>query len=428
MTFVDVAIVGAGSAGLAAAARLRAAGRSTLLLEAAGQVGGRARTSHPAFLNGAWLDEGAAWLHQAEQNPLVAIAAARGIPLSPAFRSESRMMIEGRAATAAEHAEYEAAEAAWFERVYAQPAQPDLSLAAALGAFRHQNRWAPTIEAWEASLIEAADAEALSLADFKLNQLEGGNMMAAQGIGRLLRDLLEVEAGDIRLNCPAGRIRWSGPRVQVETPQGTVEASAAIVTVSVGVLAAGSIAFAPALPLPVAEAIADLPMGLLSKIVLRAKGADRLGMAGTTHLFAPIARPEEPFFSVIAWPRGTDHVIGFVGGRAAWELARDPDAALDLLRSRWRAMLGGTADRIFAEGGFTTGWATDPHHLGAYTYAKPGATRARATLAEPIAGGKLIFAGEACRTDGMAGTVGGAVLDGWRAADIILGHASSVAS
>jgi hypothetical protein len=33
----------------------------------------------------------------------------------------------------------------------------------------------------------------------------------------------------------------------------------------------------------------------------------------------------------------------------------------------------------------------------------------------------LLFAGEACRTDGMAGTVGGAVLDGRRAAALIIG-------
>jgi monoamine oxidase len=422
MTSVDVLIVGAGSAGLAAAASLRAAGRSTLVLEAAGQIGGRARTSRPAVLGGAWLDEGAAWLHMAEHNPLVPLARARGIPLRKAFRYASRMFIGRREATPAEHAAYEAAERDWFDIVDRHPAQPDTSVASAIGPFRHENPWAPTIEAWEAALIEAADAETLSLADFKLNQLDGLNMIAEQGIGQLLRDLLEESAGDIRLACPVTGIDWSGQRVAVETPEGRIDAGAVIVTVSAGVLAAGKITFAPALPPRTAQAIADLPMGLLSKVVLRARGADRLGMAGTTHLFRRIERLGDPFMSFIAWPRGTDHVIGFVGGKNAWVVAQDPAAALDLARAEWRAMLGNDADRIFAEDGFATSWGSDPHHLGAYTYARPGATEARARLSEPLAGGKLIFAGEACRIDGMAGTVGGAVLDGRRAAAIILGE------
>jgi hypothetical protein len=40
-------------------------------------------------------------------------------------------------------------------------------------------------------------------------------------------------------------------------------------------------------------------------------------------------------------------------------------------------------------------------------------------LAEPLAGGRLVFAGEATRTDGLAGTVGGAYLSGIEAAGIV---------
>jgi len=123
--------------------------------------------------------------------------------------------------------------------------------------------------------------------------------------------------------------------------------------------------------------------------------------------------------SFIAWPRGEDHVIGFVGGDAAWALAPDPRAADAFARAEWRALFGARADRIFAAESFATDWGTDPHHLGAYSYAKPGGAGARAALCEPV-GERLLFAGEACRTDGMAGTVGGAVLDGQRAAQLIL--------
>ncbi|MGH9474103.1 MAG: NAD(P)-binding protein, partial [Terriglobales bacterium] len=46
MKRTTVAIVGAGVAGLAASARLRAAGCDAVLVEARGRVGGRIRTLH----------------------------------------------------------------------------------------------------------------------------------------------------------------------------------------------------------------------------------------------------------------------------------------------------------------------------------------------------------------------------------------------
>ena len=75
---VDVVVVGAGLAGLGAATALRDAGRSALVLEASGRIGGRAWTTHPAELGGVWFDMGALWLHNAETNPLVPIARAAG--------------------------------------------------------------------------------------------------------------------------------------------------------------------------------------------------------------------------------------------------------------------------------------------------------------------------------------------------------------
>jgi monoamine oxidase len=332
------------------------------------------------------------------------------------------MFVDGRAASVADHTEYEAASARWEAIVMGAPAEPDRALTAAIGPFRHDNPWAPTIEAWEASLIESVDASYLSLADFRLNQLDGTNLSPPEGFGRLLLDLFLEAAGPIRFNCPATHIDWSGQHIRIDTPEGVVTAAQVIVTVSTGVLQAGGLRFTPALPAETAQAIDDLPMGLLSKIVARAAGADRLGLGGHTHLFRRRESLSAPFLSVIAWPRGTDHVIAFVGGDAAWAVAEDSRAAQSLFRSEWRAMLGAEADRIFAPGGFTTDWGTDPHHNGAYSYAKPGATEARARLSVPVGEGRLLFAGEACRTDGAAGTVGGAVADGRRAAGIILGQ------
>ena len=78
---VDVAVIGAGAAGIGAARRLREAGAvSVLVLEARDRVGGRVHTIAPA---GFPLDRGAEWLHSADRNPLVAdrpaISASRSI-------------------------------------------------------------------------------------------------------------------------------------------------------------------------------------------------------------------------------------------------------------------------------------------------------------------------------------------------------------
>ena len=80
-------------------------------------------------------------------------------------------------------------------------------------------------------------------------------------------------------------------------------------------------------------------------------------------------------------------------------------------------MLGAGADRALGPG-VVSQWGGDPAYLGAYAYATPGHADARATLGEPLGGGRLIFAGEATRTDGLAGTVGGAWLAGVEAARV----------
>ena len=67
MTEVDVVVVGAGCAGLAAAKSLRAAGLSFRVVEAMDRIGGRAWTTTTDF--GVPFDIGCAWLHAADRNP-----------------------------------------------------------------------------------------------------------------------------------------------------------------------------------------------------------------------------------------------------------------------------------------------------------------------------------------------------------------------
>ncbi|HSU05562.1 MAG TPA: FAD-dependent oxidoreductase, partial [Acetobacteraceae bacterium] len=130
----------------------------------------------------------------------------------------------------------------------------------------------------------------------------------------------------------------------------------------------------------------------------------------------------EPFMPFQCWPYGRDYVQGWIGGSAAWELARAGDvAAVDFAVGELRRSFGARVDNLFAGGpALVTHWDADPWVRGAYAYALPGSAGARARLAEPLADGRLIFAGEACNTP-YGGTLGGAWLSGQGAAKEIIG-------
>ena len=406
-----VAVIGAGAAGLAAALHLRRHGVPVVLLEASGRIGGRAYTSCPAVLNHAAFDHGASWLHAAQRNPLTAFARPGEDTLtnSDTARTE-RLFVAGRSADTGEQAAYDVA----WDRLDAIVAPAldgeDCSLAEAMAPMR-DDPWAATVAGWEGAIIAAADADALSLRDWHRNRLDGPNLTVRGGLGAFVARRL---AADVELNTPVTAIAWDGAAgVRVETSRGTVRAAACIVTASTGVLASGAIRFTPALPHSVQAAVAGLPMGLLSKVALPAAGPDRLGLRPETSLARQMAGGQANMV-FIAWPGDMEHVIGFIGGRAAWALAGDPAAAEALARDELRAMLGGGAR--LADGAVVTGWATDPFALGAYAYAPPGQAGMRGVLEAAFPAERLLFAGEACRTDGLAGTVGGAFASGRDAA------------
>jgi len=86
------------------------------------------------------------------------------------------------------------------------------------------------------------------------------------------------------------------------------------------------------------------------------------------------------------------------------------------VRAELRRSFGSRADALFADAPtLVTQWGSDPLVRGAYAYATPGNADARARLAEPLADGHLLFAGEACHV-GYAGTLAGAWLSGEAAA------------
>ncbi len=410
-----IVIVGAGVTGLAAAARLRQAGVGCVLLEASPRIGGRAWTTRPDALGGMAFDHGASWLHASERNCLADLARASGDTLidSDAARRE-RVFIDGALAGPDDLASYDSAQAAFTRATAARlgSGQADTSLAAAVAGLA--NPWIATVATWEGPIIAAADARTLSLQDWKANELIGRNLEVAGGLGAFVARRLGPAAGPVRLDTPVTGIDRSGRRIRVETPGGTLACDACIVTVSTGVLASGSIAFTPSLPDATQAAIDGLPMGLLTKVALGAAGADRLDLPNSCGIEQRVAAIDDPAMMFIAWPHGHGHVIGFMGGSAAWGLSGPGMEAF--AQDQLRGLFGSRADALFPRPAIVTGWGADPFTRGAYAYARPGTAGARAALGVPV-DGKLIFAGEATRTDGLAGTVGGAALAGQDAAD-----------
>ena len=409
MADVDVIVVGAGVAGLSAASALRAAGKRCVVLEAASRIGGRAWTT---MLGAAPFDHGAGWLHEADRNPLVEIARAQGETLIDSDAQRQRRIYVGdRVADAAELA---ALAAAWdrLEEIGVRRTGPDVSFRAAIAPM-WSDPWAETIEMWEARLIAAADPADFSFADFRLNELNGRNMSLPGGIGDFVARRLGPMAGTVETDTPVTRIEWGG-LVRAHTPRWVVAGRSCIVTESTGVLAAGAIDFDPPFPVAVREAIDALPMGLLTKVALRATGADRLDLPDSMSVQRRVQGRAEMFFN--AWSRGHDHISGFIGGPAAWTLAREGEkATMAFAQERLRELFGTRADRAVTPV-LATAWADDQWHRGAYAYARTGHVDARGVLGTPLAEGRLIFAGEAVRMDGLAGTVGGAWLSGQAAA------------
>ncbi len=401
-----IVVIGAGAAGLAATRRLRANAIGTHLIDALPRIGGRAVTG---FVDASPFDLGATWLHDAHRNPLVSLAQPSDDLVDTDAIRYQRTTINGREPTAADQATLNGA---WerLDHVVAPLVDgPDMSLADALAGMA-DDPWVPLLKLWEGAIIAGADAGTLSLKDWHRNRLAGANLVPRAGVGTFVARTLKTDA---TLSCPATRVTWGGSGVAVDTPRGTIRAAAAIITVSTGVLAAGNIRFDPPLQIALQEAVHRLPMGLLSKIALPTRS--RLGLDQTTGL---ADRDGSMTFST--WPLGRDYIAGFIGGRLAWEVAADPVAFEAQARAELTRMLGASAVAAIAPAALISDWGTNPAFLGGYAYAAPGDADQRHVLADAFPAERLIFAGEATRTDGLAGTIGGAYLSGIEAADRLL--------
>jgi monoamine oxidase len=398
MDDVDVVVVGAGSAGLAAAKVLRAAGKRFVVVEAMNRIGGRAWTTDEHF--GVPFDIGCAWLHAADRNPFYADAQAANWTLYHHDMSLDHLYFGQRKADEAEMKAVKEAEAR-LSVLIENHVEEDDRLSSLLEKC-HATRAAAT---FSGPMDFGKDDDEISIADFKAAADLDPNYFTREGFGALVaRFGADVP---VELSTPVRRIRWDVPGVAVETDRGTIRATAAIVTASPSVLAFGDIEFDPALPPEYEEAFFDLPMGMLTKIPVEIRGT-RLGLSAFDDLLIERHARHDIFF--LCFPFDLDLMVGFIGGDFAWEMTVAGEAAaIDFVTDRLCGIFGGDVRKHVGRA-MMTNWGAERYVRGAYAAARPGKAAARQTLMQPVAE-RIFFAGEHLAGP-LIQTCGGARLSG----------------
>ena len=415
----DVIIVGAGSAGLAAAKELARLGLACTLIEGSHRIGGRAFSREIA--PGVWFDIGCAWLVGGESNPFASIADDLGIRLSKdkssVFELQNiRFQRNGLSLTTSERDAclryYADSNAAILASV---TAGRDVAIAEVIDI---SHEFAPPLmdgvaNAW------GLDVDQVSTADFASAEGELG-YQAHSGYGKLVAAWGADVA--VALNSRAEKITLTRQGVSVETSKGTITGRAIILTVSTGMLASGEIRFLPDLPDWKTTAITGLPMGTENKV----------GLHFDTDVFGPAGRG---FYSTWNDDGSSAHidvsVMGFntavilVGGSSAIALEELGPAAMQDYAVDRVADLFGNGIRKHVDRFIATAWSVDPWTLGSWACAQPGQAHQRANLALPVEA-RLFFAGEATAS-GAQGTCHGAYESGIRAAREAARHLTLVA-
>lgn len=436
----DVIVIGAGAAGLSCARTLIDAGRSVIVCEARGRLGGRILTEQFPELDlpielGAEFVHGAAeeTLKRAAEAGLVTCDAYEGHLYSQAHRKADRRV------------DYWARMEKLFDQL--DPKRPkDRSVAEFFQA--HKKSTDPLTLSLAAAFVEGFHSAELTLIGERAlalaEQSDGGPSIAeAQrltlGYQSLINSYVHGISGAtkvVRLSTVVKKIVWKKGEAHLTClsaagfPLAALTANKIVITIPLGVLKAppgaeAAIAFEPQ-PVSLANALTRLHMGHAMRIAFRFHGRFWEELAppevekkvGYLH-----AGPDTDFPTWwTAMPIRAPVLTAWQGGPRAARLSELPESArvqsaLDTLAR----LLGCKRARIEQElvSWKTHDWTHDPFSLGAYSYVGVDGTAAARQLTVPIAS-TLYFAGEATSLGTARGTVEGAIASGLRAAKQIL--------
>jgi monoamine oxidase len=258
---VRVCVVGAGFAGLAAAAALADGGVEPLVLEARERVGGRVHSRR--LDNGAVVELGAEFVER-DQRAVVAAAGRLGLELVPTGMAygdrEPRGGIGVDPATL--HAELDRLPRLLAER----PAAAGRSAAAVLaGLPLHpgaREAIAARLQVSAALPVEELAAAVLDHAGSTFSTRE--SVRVGGGNQRIAERLAERLPGAVHLGVPVEAVDWSGTPVRVTAGGGVLDADACVLALPASVT--GRVRFQPPLPGWKAEAIGRVVYGHAAKL------------------------------------------------------------------------------------------------------------------------------------------------------------------
>ena len=420
---LKVLVIGAGMAGLAAASTLHSRGVPVTLLEGRDRIGGRVWTDRSL---GSPVDLGASWIEGVSGNPIRDLAKRFKIQTSETDHDDTVLYeFDGTRVSSRRGEEIYSEFHSLMKEIdqLAGRLDKDISVGEALTRILDgeelSNADQRALDLCRTGLVVTTGAE---LDDLSLRYLDadegfdGKDVIFPGGYDQIAKGL--AVGLDIRLRTGVKKIEHGPGGVRISTADQTIEADVAVVTLPLGVLKNGMVEFSPALPRAKREAAGRMRMGVLNKIALDFPEAF---WPADSNFFAYMSKRagEYPDFINMQKHTRAPVLVCFTGGDFARGLEQKSE---DQIQKEVMTVLR----RMFGKGipeprkMAVTRWGGDPFSRGSYSYVPVGATNKNYDiLAEPLAEGRLRFAGEATIRK-YPGTVHGAFLSGVREAEAIL--------
>jgi monoamine oxidase len=425
-TDCDVAIIGAGVAGLTAAATLKRAGKTIRCLEAADRVGGRILTVHDP-LAPLPIELGAEFVHG---RPPETWKLIRQADLTAYEHTADALHIDrGRIVSKKEVGGI-------ADRVLSQMAKSTRRKDESFEEYLRRSRQPADVKNWSrihiegfnaarsesisaASLIQDAEAAEKIDGDRSFRVLNGYDSIPIS----LLRSIPEYQLV-VQLNSMVERVTWRRGLVEVryrsalDGQEAMLRCRQLIVTVPLGVLQGAIIHFDPE-PASILAAARSLEFGHVYRVTFRFGSAFWQEDEKFKRVGFLISNDKQFFAWWTMHPIISPLLTGWCAGSAADQFIGADRATVvtEALASLGR-ILNRKAPK--PEAIYFHDWQSDPFFRGAYSYAPVNALSARKTLAQPV-DDTLFFAGEATESMGRSGTVHGAIASGVRAANQVLG-------
>jgi monoamine oxidase len=406
---LDVAIIGAGAAGIAAARRIAAANRRFVLLEASDRIGGRCVTDTATF--GVPFDLGAHWIHRPDGSQLTGATQTTGFEIYAAPRGQTVRVGPRNARDSELETFIPSLVRARRAIVDAGRGRADGPAARVLPA--DLGDWRSTIEFVLGPFACGKDLASVSVVDLARVPERDSDAFCRQGYGALIAKL--AVGLPVRLSTPVSRIEWDRGGVVVVTAKGQVRARSAIVTVSTNVLTSGKITFKPEIARRQLDAAAALSLGSYDHIAFDMP-RNPMNLQRDDLVFEK--SPGNRTAALLANVSGTSLQMVEVAGDFGRELSSKGEGVMIEFAREWIASLFGANAKNAIKRSYATRWNEDPFVLGAMSVAAPGSADARKILTEPFAG-RVWLAGEALH-ETQWGTVNGAWESGQRTAEAAL--------